>query len=74
MALSVAVHFAWDWIAYQPKSGVLGRAGVMALMLALLVIWGVMVKLAARKSQHVFGRIERIKREGAVFSLRPARA
>jgi RsiW-degrading membrane proteinase PrsW (M82 family) len=74
LALSVAVHFAWHWIAYQPKHVLTGRAAVMALMLALLIIWGVMVRLAARKSRRIFGRLDRIRHEHAVFGLRPARA
>ncbi len=54
LLVSVAVHFAWDVMAYQRAESVVHRAAPMLLMLGLIVIWGRLLASASRRSQKVF--------------------
>ena len=54
---SVALHFTWDFIAYQRTAhSPLLRAALMLLMLALILSWGALLAVAARRSGSIFTR------------------
>jgi RsiW-degrading membrane proteinase PrsW (M82 family) len=55
MLVSMTVHFAWDYVAYQRGAASLAsRVGPMLLMLGLMLVWGRLLTLAARQSGNVF--------------------
>jgi len=56
LTIAVTWHFAWDCLAYQPTKTAAIQAGAMALMLALLMIWGVLTAAGSHHAHRVFAR------------------
>lgn len=54
LLVSILVHFAWDFTAYHSTRTTLLRAGLMALMLTLMIVWGLLLSIASRSSERIF--------------------
>lgn len=55
MLTALMVHFSWDYVAYQPRTGLVLRGFLMLLMLALMMLWGAMVAFAMDEQKDVPG-------------------
>lgn len=72
-AVAGLVHFAWDYIAYQPYHGFSLRGILMFLMLALMLLWGAMVAFAVERSRPASPREFRRAESGSASPF-PRRA
>ena len=55
LLISVAIHFAWDVIAYRPEHhSIPVRLVLMGLMLWLICTWGMMMAVARRRSEMIY--------------------
>ena len=57
LLVSVAIHFAWNVIAYQPEThSVPVRLVLMFLMIWLILTWGLMMMVARKRSEALYAR------------------
>ena len=50
----MALHFGWDWVAYNPTPSMTKHLAPMFMMAGMLVMWSWLCRIAEARSREIF--------------------
>jgi len=54
LAVSMLLHFGWDWVAYSPQTSIIRHLAPLIMMAGMFVIWRVLCDVAEARSKRIF--------------------